>query len=119
MVTAQTAQFYKDIQKLMRGTGYKYKRVVASAQEELNWTKDGKDTITLSGWHGQRGWGPEKLLLTFTIWNPKTYKHVSVDNVTDFDDCNKIDGCSLTANGVATYQTKLDQVRAKIVGQIG
>ena len=121
MVTAQTTKFVKQIQSDMRFKGWKYKRSIASAQEELIWSNDKHDfDIVLTGWHGTKGWGPQRIMHTLMTINKKTYRLLSEHIITDLDNDLNIKGdCSMTPKAAAKYQTKLDQTRTKIIELIG
>jgi len=117
MITAQTTTFYKDIQKLMRSKGYKYKRTLASATEELTWSKPGCKDICLSGWHGTKGWGPQRILLDLYVVDSFKAPIVATSVVDVLGDTDNYG--SLLAVATSTYQTKLNQIKRKILDQIG
>ena len=110
-VTTITTAFYKEIQVIMRRAGYKYKRRLASAQEELCWTKDGAEMITLCGWHGTKGWSPGRSVHSLYIGYPQRFE---VSEMEDYDD-----DCAMLPSAIASYQTKLNQAKRKILDQIG
>jgi len=71
---------YASIKALLKANGYKYKRSLASAIEELEFTKDGKQTITICGWHGggkkgtNRHFGDVKICLSLYIGNKTAWE---------------------------------------------
>ena len=119
MVTAQTTKFIKQIQSDMRFKGWKYERRIASAGEELTWTKEGEDySIVLTGWHGTRGWGTQRLLHNYMVVT-RMYRTLEDHVITDLDKDTDLKGdCNLTPTAAAKYQTILDQIRTKIITKI-
>jgi len=109
--------FYKEIQKLMRSKGYKYKRTLASALEELTWTKPGCKDICLSGWHGKNGWGPQRIVLDLYVVDGFKAPIAATSIVHVLDDTD--DYGSLLEDAALTYQSNLYQIKEQIIGLVG
>lgn len=111
-VSKITTDFYKDIQKRMRTAEYKYKRMIQSAQEELQFTKD--DTrIVFTGWHGTGDWGTVKVCHNLYLGYNK------VQLVSDLDDFDLVYRTYiLRPTLVKQYQTNLVQAKKFIMDQI-
>lgn len=50
--------FINKVQRLGRAAGAKYKKLRQSATAEWQWTLPSGDSLTLSGWSGDKRWGP-------------------------------------------------------------
>jgi len=106
-VTATTTQFYKKVAKLLKSKGYKYRRSLASAEEELVWSKDGAEQIVTSGWHGTKGWGPERVAMVLYSG------HKPVMDMFDVDDVHG-SSMKMTPEVYEQYQANLAKAYKKI-----
>lgn len=108
-----TTAFYKEVQKLLKAAGYKYKRIVQSAEEELRWEKPGKPNISLVGWHGTGNWGTTKVSFALYIGYAPILELAGLD---DFD-CER-NAYTMSPSFVKQYQTNLDRAKKVILDQI-
>lgn len=120
MYTEQTNTFVKQVQKLFRSKGWAYKRRTASAQEELVFTNPhAKETITLVGWHGTKGWSVGRSVQEVIHYNMETFKPISVDIVTDVIDDYDEGTTVMLPKSQAVYQDRLDQSMSKLIAKLG
>ena len=112
-VTATTTEFYKKVAKLLKSKGYKYKRSIASAEEDLTWIRNPDDAISISGWHGKRGWGPERVAMAVYA-GPEYYPKVVLD-IFELDEAN-VHPRTMRMNPEMydQYQQNLDKAYSKV-----
>jgi len=76
-----TEETYKRIKALLKANGYKYRRSLASALEEMEFSKEGMPDITLCGWHGtgkrgtNRWYGDVKCCLSLFVDSTEVWAH--------------------------------------------
>lgn len=118
--TEQTNTFVKQVQKLFRSKGWVYKRRTASAQEELTFTNPRvKETITLCGWHGQKGWSVGRAMQEVHHFDMETFKPISVDIITDVIDDYDAETTIMLPKCQEVYQDRLDQAMTKLIKKLG
>jgi hypothetical protein len=108
-----TATFYKEVQKLLKAAGYKYKRIVQSAEEELRWEKPGKPNISLAGWHGTGNWGTVKVSFELYVGYESALVLSGIDDFTLVGNAY-----TMKPEFVNQYRANLDRAKKVIQHQI-